>query len=30
VIRTAKVQLGLIRPKNLSHFDVLRSKLKWA
>lgn len=29
-IRTAKVQLGLIRPKNLSHFDVLRSKLKWA
>jgi len=30
VIRTAKVQLGLIRPKDLSHFDVLRSKLKWA
>lgn len=29
-IRTAKVQLNLIRPKNLTHFDVLRSKLKWS
>lgn len=30
IVRTAKVRLGLLRPKNLSHFDVLRSKLKWA
>ena len=29
-IRTAKVQINLIRPKHLTHFDVLRSKLKWA
>jgi NAD+ kinase len=29
-IRTAKVQLGLLRPKTLTHFDVLRSKLKWS
>lgn len=30
VIRTAKVRLGIIRPAALSHFDVLRSKLRWA
>ena len=30
VIRTAKVQLALLRPKTLTHFDVLRSKLKWS
>jgi NAD kinase len=30
VIRTAKVQLALLRPKSLTHFDVLRSKLKWS
>lgn len=29
-VRTAKVQLSLIRPKNLGHFDVLRNKLKWS
>ena len=29
-IRTAKVQLALLRPKTLTHFDVLRSKLKWS
>jgi hypothetical protein len=29
-IRTAKVQLTLLRPQNLTHFDVLRSKLKWS
>ena len=30
VVRTAKVQLALLRPKGLTHFEVLRSKLKWA
>jgi NAD+ kinase len=30
IIRTAKVQLALLRPKSLTHFDVLRSKLKWS
>jgi len=30
VVRTAKVQLSLIRPKNLTHFDILRNKLKWS
>ena len=30
VIRTAKVQLNLLRPKSLTHFDILRSKLKWS
>ena len=30
VVRTAKVQLSLIRPKNLSHFDILRNKLRWS
>ena len=29
-IRTAKVRLGVLRPADLSHFDVLRSKLHWA
>lgn len=29
-LRTAKVQLALLRPKTLTHFDVLRSKLKWS
>jgi NAD+ kinase len=29
-IRTAKVQLGLLRPRELTHFDILRSKLKWS
>jgi NAD+ kinase len=30
IVRTAKVRLGILRPSNLSHFDVLRSKLHWA
>jgi NAD+ kinase len=30
IVRTAKVRLSLLRPKDLSHFDVLRSKLKWS
>ena len=30
VVRTAKVQLSLIRPKNLTHFDILRNKLRWS
>ena len=30
IIRTAKVQLALLRPKSLTHFDVLRSNLKWS
>lgn len=30
LIRTAKVQLSVLRPKSLTHFEVLRSKLKWA
>ena len=29
-VRTAKVRLGILRPANLSHFDVLRSKMHWA
>jgi len=29
-VRTAKVRLGILRPAGLSHFDVLRSKLRWA
>ena len=29
-VRSAKVQLSLIRPKNLSHFEVIRNKLKWS
>ncbi|MFM9001689.1 MAG: NAD(+)/NADH kinase [Opitutia bacterium] len=30
IVRTAKVRLSLLRPKDLSHFDVLRSKLMWS
>ena len=29
-VRSAKVRLGILRPAGLSHFDVLRSKLRWA